>query len=124
MTPLYCLGECLVWRFDGSADGRANQSQTLGFRKSVKSVEFLLVGVGRLFAFYWPALPYEEYGKPIDWVQFQRFKYDPTTHIRDQTLQSNLAIELRIFNRTTSPAFFSHLKTALFDRAGVGSASE
>ena len=27
-------------------------------------------------------------------------------------------------NRTTSPAFFSHLKTALFDRAGVGSASE
>src|SRR6218665_1245162 len=25
---------------------------------------------------------------------------------------------------TTSPAFFSHLKTALFDRAGVGSASE
>lgn len=79
----------MVWRFDGSADGRANQSQTLGFRKSVKSVEFLLVGVGRLFAFYWPALPYEEYGKPIDWVQFQRFKYDPTTHIRDQTLQLN-----------------------------------
>lgn len=79
----------MVWRFDGSADGRANQSQTLGFRKSVKSVEFLQVGVGRLFAFYWPALPYEEYGKPIDLVQFQRFKYDPTTHIRDQTLQLN-----------------------------------
>src|SRR6218665_363687 len=35
-----------------------------------------------------------------------------------------LPSELRIFNRTTSPAFFSHLKTALFDRAGVGSASE
>ena len=33
-------------------------------------------------------------------------------------------LQLRIFNRTTSPAFFSHLKTALFDRAGVGSASE
>ena len=32
--------------------------------------------------------------------------------------------ELRIFNRTTSPAFFSHLKTALFDHAAVGSASE
>src|SRR6218665_1480378 len=30
-----------------------------------------------------------------------------------------LPSELRIFNRTTSPAFFSHNKTALFDRAGV-----
>src|SRR6218665_2376327 len=37
---------------------------------------------------------------------------------------NGLPPELRIFNRTTSPAFFSHLKTALFDRAGVGSASE
>src|SRR6218665_2048179 len=37
---------------------------------------------------------------------------------------NDLASELRIFNRTTSPVFFSHLKTALFDRAGVGSASE
>src|SRR6218665_3937070 len=37
---------------------------------------------------------------------------------------NGLPSELRIFNRTTSPAFFSHLKTALFDRAGVGSASE
>ena len=37
---------------------------------------------------------------------------------------NGLPSELRIFNRTTSPAFFSHLKTALFDRAGVVSASE
>src|SRR6218665_3804529 len=37
---------------------------------------------------------------------------------------NGLPPELRIFNRTTSLAFFSHLKTALFDRAGVGSASE
>src|SRR6218665_882344 len=37
---------------------------------------------------------------------------------------NGLPSELRIFNRTTSPAFFSHLKTALFDRAGVGSDSE
>src|SRR6218665_974124 len=37
---------------------------------------------------------------------------------------NGLPPELRIFNRTTSPAFFSYLKTALFDRAGVGSASE
>src|SRR6218665_3323456 len=37
---------------------------------------------------------------------------------------NGLPPELRIFNRTTSPAFFSHLKTALFDRAGVGSTSE
>src|SRR6218665_820038 len=37
---------------------------------------------------------------------------------------NGLPYELRISNRTTSPAFFSHLKTALFDRAGVGSASE
>src|SRR6218665_1199812 len=37
---------------------------------------------------------------------------------------NGLPPELRIFNRTTLPAFFSHLKTALFDRAGVGSASE
>src|SRR6218665_3209776 len=37
---------------------------------------------------------------------------------------NSLPSELCIFNRTTSPAFFSHLKTALFDRAGVGSASE
>src|SRR6218665_844485 len=37
---------------------------------------------------------------------------------------NGLPSELRIFNRTTSPAFFSHLKTALFDRAGVASASE
>src|SRR6218665_2569964 len=37
---------------------------------------------------------------------------------------NGLPSELRIFNRTTSPAFFSNLKTALFDRAGVGSASE
>src|SRR6218665_3777248 len=28
---------------------------------------------------------------------------------------NGLTSELRIFNRTTSPAFFSHLKTALFD---------
>jgi len=32
--------------------------------------------------------------------------------------------KLRIFNRTFSPAFFSHLKTALFNRAGVGGVSE
>src|SRR6218665_4088590 len=37
---------------------------------------------------------------------------------------NGLPSELRIFNRTTSPAFFSHLKTALFDRAGVGRAYE
>src|SRR6218665_2226273 len=37
---------------------------------------------------------------------------------------NGLPSELRIFNRTLSRAFFSHLKTALFNRAGVGSASE
>src|SRR6218665_262565 len=37
---------------------------------------------------------------------------------------NGLPSELRIFNRTTLPAFFSHLKNALFDRAGVESASE
>ena len=37
---------------------------------------------------------------------------------------NGLPSKLRIFNRTTSPAFFSHLKTALFNRAGVESASE
>src|SRR6218665_961694 len=37
---------------------------------------------------------------------------------------NGLPSQLRIFNRTISPALFSHLKTALFDRAGVGSASE
>ena len=43
---------------------------------------------------------------------------------KGNTMTITMATELRIFNRTTSPAFFSHLKTALFDRAGVGSASE
>ena len=38
--------------------------------------------------------------------------------------QNGFPSELRIFNRTTSSAFFSHLKTTFFDRAGVGSASE
>ena len=37
---------------------------------------------------------------------------------------NGLPLELRLFPRTFSPMFFSHLKTALFGRAGVGSASE
>jgi len=35
-----------------------------------------------------------------------------------------LTSDLRIFNRALSPAFFSHRNTALFNRVGVGSASE
>src|SRR6218665_1540401 len=37
---------------------------------------------------------------------------------------NGLPSQLRIFPKAFSPAFFSHLKTALFSRAGVGSASE
>src|SRR6218665_2049723 len=37
---------------------------------------------------------------------------------------NGLPSQLRIFPRALSPAFFSQLKTALFIRAGVGSASE
>src|SRR6218665_2115577 len=37
---------------------------------------------------------------------------------------NGLHSQLRIFPTALSPAFFSHLKTALLGRAGVGSASE
>ena len=37
---------------------------------------------------------------------------------------NGLPLELRLVPRTFSPTFFSHLKTVLFGRAGVGSASE
>lgn len=37
---------------------------------------------------------------------------------------NSLPLELRLFPRTLSPLLFSHLKTVLFSRAGVGSASE
>src|SRR6218665_535400 len=37
---------------------------------------------------------------------------------------NGLPSQLRIFPRALSPAFFSQLKTPLFSRAGVGSASE
>src|SRR6218665_2025224 len=40
------------------------------------------------------------------------------------SIWNGLPSELRIFPRALSPAFFSHLKTAIFSRAGVGSASE
>jgi|SRR6218665_703063 len=40
------------------------------------------------------------------------------------SIWNGLPSQLRIFPRALSPAFFSQLKTALFSRAGVGSASE
>src|SRR6218665_3491260 len=40
------------------------------------------------------------------------------------SIWNGLLSRLRIFPRALSPAFFSQLKTALFSRAGVGSASE
>src|SRR6218665_3166548 len=40
------------------------------------------------------------------------------------SIWNGLPSQLRIFPRALSPAFLSQLKTALFSRAGVGSASE
>src|SRR6218665_3358244 len=40
------------------------------------------------------------------------------------SIWNGLPSKLRIFPRALSPAFVSQLKTALFSRAGVGSASE
>jgi len=40
------------------------------------------------------------------------------------SIWNRLPSQLRIFRRALSPAFSSHLKTALFSCAGVGSASE
>ena len=37
---------------------------------------------------------------------------------------NSLPLTLRLLPRTPSQTFFSHLKTVLFDRAGIGSASE
>ena len=42
----------------------------------------------------------------------------------DPSIWNGLPSELRIFPRALSPAFFSHLKTALFSRADVRSASD
>src|SRR6218665_1206641 len=42
----------------------------------------------------------------------------------DPPIWNGLPSQLQIFPRALSPAFISQLKTALFSRAGVGSASE
>src|SRR6218665_1931494 len=51
-------------------------------------------------------------------------KQIPALSVVGPSTWSGLPSELRIFNRTLSPVFFSHLETTMSNRAGVGSASE
>jgi len=57
-------------------------------------------------------------------IILQKFQQNWSKFAVEAISSEGLPSELRIFNRPLSPTFFSHLKTALFNRAGVGSASE
>src|SRR6218665_4072043 len=51
-------------------------------------------------------------------------KQSPAFSVVGPSIWNGLPSQLRISHRALSSAFFSQLKTALFSRSGVGSASE